>query len=148
MRPGVRGCVSGAPAAGRPRVPAEYSCQRCARGWRQAGRAGRAGLLRGAAGSPRGPAEGKPVIPPRGARADLRTAPECVRLPSDPQETTRECLSRSPSFMWGGPGRPSGAVGKGEVGSEVMSLPAHSCEAFVRFVYFRSFWFPLKARGN
>lgn len=110
---------------------------------------GRAGLLPGAAGSPRGPAEGKPEIPPREARADLRAAPECVRLPSDPQETTRECLSRSPSFMWGGPGRPSGAVGKGEdVGSEVMSLPAHSCEAFVRFVYFRSFWFPLKARGN
>ena len=68
----------------------------------------------GAAGSPRGPAEGKPVIPLREARPDLRAAPEGVRLPSDPQETTRECLSLSSSFMWEGPGRPSGAVGKGE----------------------------------
>ena len=84
------------------------------------------------------------------ARPDLRAAPEGVRLPSDPQETTRACLSRSPSFMWGGPGRPSGAVGKGEAcrRSEVMSLPAHSCEALVQFVYLRNFWFSLKARGN
>lgn len=57
-----------------------------ARGWRQAGRAGRAGLLPGAAGSPRGPGEGKPVIPLREARTDLRAAPKCLRLPSDRRE--------------------------------------------------------------